>query len=49
MGELIEFVIKSPLALAVIIAGLLALGYYGNYRRRKERRDDIREALKFPR
>jgi hypothetical protein len=44
--ELWEFVIGSPAALAVVVVGLVVLGLYGNWWRRKERREDIRRALK---
>lgn len=39
MDELIQFVVGSPLALTIIIVGLLVLGYYGNWRRKRDRQD----------
>lgn len=37
MEDLIQFVVSSPLALTVIIVGLLVLGYFGNRRWKRER------------
>ncbi len=45
MTDIIDFVMGSPVALAIILAGLIALGLYGNHRRRRERREDLRRAL----
>jgi uncharacterized protein (DUF2062 family) len=41
-----EEVISNSLILAVIVAGLVGLGLYGNWRNRRERREDIRRAIK---
>ena len=49
MEDLIRFVLSSPLALAVIIIGLAGLGFYADYRRRREHREDIRRAIEASR